>query len=184
MLFAESYSALVGTLNSRQKGLVVPLSELVADVIRNKDDLGRVRNDWITHLQGKGKFAKDASEFLRDNGLPEDPSEYYEMSMRAIVFVDTLQALLPDIAGPAVEKFNATPDARPTIYAFDPERVILNVRARIESVRKRAMADHPDLDWDSIIGAARVRLEKLGGDDLCAHFACGPGRPEGGEEVQ
>ena len=184
VLFAESHNALMGTLNSRHKSLVLPLSELVADVICHKDDLGRVRNDWIAHLQGKGEFVEDASEFLGNNGLPEDPSEYYKMSVRAIVFVDTLQALLPDIAGPAVKKFNSTLDARPPMHTVDPEQVCLRVRERLERVRRKAKADRPEILWDSVIGAARVRLEKLGDDDPCTHFACGPGRPEVGGGAQ
>ena len=184
VLFANAYNELFGKLNERQRRLVLPLSELVADVVRRKQRFKTVRNSWVAHLQDKDGFAEDASDLLRRNKLPDNLYEYHEMFTRIVIFVDTVQAVLPEIAGPAVDKFNRTHNAGRAMHAGDPEIAEQNVRARLERVRRKAAAMHPDIPWDSMLGAAGVRLEKLGGDNPYAcpeRMSC---QPKGGTDAQ
>ena len=182
--FIDCYDRLLGNLSPQQKRLVLPLAELIADVARHRDGLRKMRNNWIAHIQDEGKFAEDASEFITRNNLPGNHRVYHEMFTCVIIFVDTLRALLPDIATPTVKKFNCTPDAMPSIDVVDLELAARNVSAKLERVRKKAVAAHPELPWDSLLGASGVCLEKLGGDYLCAHSMLGHGRQDGGVAEQ
>ena len=182
--FIDSYNGLLGKLDPYQKSLVLSVAELVADVTRHKDALKKMRNNWIAHLQDKGMFAEDASAFIIKNNLPSDHGYYHEMFARIIIFVDTVQALLPEIAGPTVSKFNRTLDARPIMRAVDLEQAGRIVFAKLERVRKTAESKHPQIPWDMVLGAAGVRLEKLGVDDACTYPMFGPNWKEGGAGVQ
>ena len=184
VLFIDSYNGLLGELTARQKGPVLILAELAADVIHHKDALKKARNNWIAHLQDRDRFNEDASEFAKRIGLPNNPYAYHEMFICVILFVDILQRCLPEIAGPAVAKFNRTPDASMPLLAVDPELPARNASAKLERVRKKLAATRPDLSWSALVGETGPGLEKLGGDHPGAHLVPGPYRQEGGAGVQ
>ena len=162
--FIGAYHGLMGALGPDQKKLVACLSDLVTDIDSRRSGLRAVRDNWIAHLQDDDKFINDASEFLRNAKLPENPTWYRGMSECAIVFVDAVQALLPDIAVPVMEKFNNTPDARPAGRVFNPWQATQNVRARLKRAQRRASEEYPDCPWAALLGILGVGPEKLGGD--------------------
>lgn len=162
--FTGSYHGMMEHLNPDEKEQVLCITDLIAGVIGCQKALQEVRNNWIAHLQEYDRFIEDASDFARRVGLPDNPEAYHEMFISTIAFVDTVRALLPDIAGPAVEKFNRSGDAASTLYEFSPDRAMQNARARLEAARNNAEKKFPNLEWDLLLGAVGVRLEQLGRD--------------------
>lgn len=162
--FVGAYHGLMGELDDGQKKIVTCLSDLVSEIDSHRDGLRAVRDSWIAHLQDDDKFTEDASEFLKRAGLPENPTWYREMSECAIVFVDAVQALLPDIAEPVLEKFDRTRDAKPVEHFFNPPLATKNVRARLELAQEKAAEEYPNCPWVSLLGTVGVGPKKLGGD--------------------
>lgn len=160
--FLDAYENFMGSLDSRQREPVLCAAGLVSDVHKHRDALKKVRNGWIAHPPDDGLLAEDASDFIRRVGLPVDLAAYYEMLVCTVIFIDTVRALLPCIAKPAVEKFNRTDDARPKYHCVDLNRVACNVRGRLEVARRRAGRELPGVRWDLLLGAAGVRLDQLG----------------------
>ena len=160
--FMDAYDGLMGHLTARQKRLVECVTGLISGVTVHKKALKDVRNNWIAHLQDDGEFAEDASDFVGRVGMPGDPAAHYEIHVCVIAFIDTVRALLPEIAEPTAEKFNRTGDATPKYHCVDLDQVDRNVRARLEAAQKRAEKEFPGMPWDSLLGAAGVRLRQLG----------------------
>ena len=182
--FADAYDGLMGRLTPEQKERVLCVGGLISAVAEHRDGLRALRNRWLAHPQDDDLFAEGASGFVRRNGLPVDPAMYYEMLACAVIFADTVRALLPDIAKPAAEKFNRTGDARPEYYCDTLSRIACSVRGRVEAARKRARKKCPGMDWDSLLGAAGVRLDQLGPGGPKAGIARGEGWREGGADRQ
>lgn len=182
--FADAYYGLMGKLTPEQKERVLCVTDLISAVLEHRDGLRALRNRWLAHPQDDDLFAGDASEFVRRNGLPVDPAMYYEMLACAVIFTDTVRALLPDIAKPAAKKFNRTGDAKPEYYSDTLNRVARSVCGRVEAARKRAGQERPGMDWDSLLGAAGVRLDQLGPVGPKACIARGEGRRKGGADRQ
>lgn len=182
--FADAYDGLMGRLTPEQKERVLCVRGLISAVAEHRDGLRALRNRWLAHPQDDDLFAGDASDFVRRSGLPVDPALYYEMLACAVIFVDTVRALLPDIAKPAAEKFNRTGDAKPEYYCDTLNRVARGVRGRVEAARKRAWKKCPGMDWDSLLGAAGVRLDQLGLGGPRTGIACGEGQRERGADRQ
>ena len=180
--FLDAYEDFMGGLDPRQQKLVVCAAGLVSDVHKHRDALKKVRNAWIAHPPNDGLLAEDASDFIRRVGLPVDLAAYYEMLACTIIFVDTVRALLPCIAKPAVEKFNRTDDAKPKFRCVDLGQIVQNVRSKIDIVREEAEQKCPGMEWNSLLGAAGVRLDQLGPSDPCVGAARGDGQCEGGAE--
>lgn len=182
--FEKAYRRLMRHLPPEQREHVRCVAGLVSGVIEHSSGLRKVRNNWIAHLQDDDSFAEDASDFIEGAGMPGNPATHCEMHICVVAFVDTLRALLPGIAGPAVEKFNRTSDAEPKFRRFDPNRVVQDARSRLDDARKKAKQKFPCLPWDSLLGAAGVRLGQLGPDDPSAGAARGGGQCKGGEDWQ
>ena len=160
--FAGAYNGLMGHLTARQKRLVLCVTDLISGVAVHKKALKNVRDNWIAHLRDDGGFAEDASDFVGRVGMPGDPAAHYEMHVCVIAFIDTVRALLPEIAEPTAEKFNRTGDATPKYHCDGLNRAIYNACARLEAAQKRAEREFPDMPWGSLLGAAGVRLRQLG----------------------
>lgn len=137
---------------------------------------------WIAHSQEGGEFNEDASEFVRKNG-PHKGCRGYKVFPCIAVFVGTVQALLPEIAGPGVGKFNRPRDARSALHVVGPKVTVRNTRTKLERMHRKAVAMRPEIPWGAQLGAARVCLEKLGGDDPCMSSAR-PCPPKGGSDAQ
>ena len=182
--FLDAYHELMGALDKREKKRVLCATGLISGVTERSDGLRAVRNDWVAHLQGKGRFTEDASAFLRRAGLSGDPSAYYEMMASVIAFVDAAAALLPDIARRAVEKFNRTGDAGPEWHCVDLDRIDQNVRAKLDAVREKANRLFPGVQWGPPLGSAGARLGPLGPAGMGADAAGGGGRRKGGGELR
>lgn len=180
--FLDAYEDFMGGLDPRQQKLVVCAAGLVSDVPKHKHALKKVRNAWIAHPPDDSLLAEDASDFIRRVGLPVDPTAYYEMLVCTVIFIDTVRALLPCIAKPAVEKFNRTGDAKPKLRRVDSGQIIQNVRSKIDTVREEAEQKCPGMEWDSLFGAAGVSLDQLGPSDPRVGAARGDGPCEGGAE--
>lgn len=180
--FTGAYNGLMGHLTPRQKRLVLCVTGLISGVTMHKKALREVRDNWIAHLQDDGGFAEDASDFVWRVGMPGDPAAHYEMHVCVIAFVDTVRALLPEIAEPTVEKFNRSGDATPKYHCDGLNRAIQNARARLEAARKRAEREFPDMQWGSLLGAVGVHLNQLGPAGPGAYTARVVGPCEGGAE--
>ena len=63
-------------------------------------------------------------------------------------------------------------------------RLARSVRGRVEAARKRAGQERPGMDWDSLLGAAGVRLDQLGPSYPKAGIARGEEQREGGADRQ
>ena len=182
--FLDAYHELMGALDEREKRRVLCATGLISGVTERSDGLRAMRNDWVAHLQGKGWFTEDASDFFRRVGLSGDPSVYYEMMASVIAFVDAVAALLPDVSRQAVEKFNRTGDAEPEWHCVDPGRINQNVRAKLDAVRERADRMLPGVQWGPPLGSAGARLGPLGPAGMGAGAAGGGGRRKGGGELR
>lgn len=182
--FLDAYEDFMGSLDPQQQRRVACVAGLVSDVHKHGGSLSRLRNGWIAHLPDDDLLAADTSAFFRRVGLPRDPAAYYEMLMRTIIFIDTARALLPGIAKPAVEKFNRTGDAEPNWHLVVLGRAHQSLRASLDGVLKNAKQKCPDVEWDSLLGAAGVRLDRLGPADPGAGADRGGGRRKGGEDRQ
>ena len=182
--FTDAYDGLMGHLTARQKRPVLCVADLISGVAVHKKAPKDTRNNWIAHLQGDGGFAEDASGFIGRVGMPGDPAEHYEMHVCVISFVGTVRAILPRIAEPDVEKFNRTCDARPKYRCVDLSRADRNIRARLAAAQKRAEREFPGMRWDLLLGAAGVRLGRLGpGAPSAGIFRC-KDRWKGGADRQ
>ena len=182
--FLDAYHKLMRALDEQEQGRVLCATYLISGVTKRSDGLRAVRNDWVAHLQGKGRFTEDASDFLRRAGLSGDPSAYYEMMASVIAFVDAAAALLPDTARRAVEKFNRTGDAKPKYHCVDLDRINQNIRARLDAVRERANQKFPGMQWGPSLGSAGARLGPLGPVDMTVGAAGGDGQRKGGGELR
>ena len=160
--FVDAYDGLMGRLTDEQNKRVQCATDLISGVVEHRGALREMRNSWLAHPQDDGLFAEGAPGFVRRAGLPADPAAYYEMLACAVIFADTVRALLPEVAGPAVEKFNRTGDARPERYCDVLNRVACNVRGRIEAARRG--------------GGAGVPRHGLGPADRCRRRPPGPAR--------
>lgn len=180
--FLDAYEDFMGGLDPRQQKLVVCAAGLVSDVHKHRDALKKICNAWIAHPPDDGLLAEDASDFIRRVGLPVDLAAYYEMLVCTVIFIDTVRALLPCIAKPAVEKFNRTGDAKPKYRRVDFGQIIQNVRSKIDTVREEAEQKCPGMQWDSLLGAVGVRLDQLGPSDPRVGAVRGNGPCEGGAE--
>ena len=182
--FADAYYGLMGRLTPEHKERVLCVTDLISAVLKHRDGLKALRNRWLAHPQDDDLFAGDASDFVRRSGLPVDPALYYEMLACAVIFTDTARAILPDVAKPAAEKFNRTGDAKPEYYSDTLNRVTRGVRGRVEAAREKAEQKCPGMDWDSLLGAAGVRLDQLGPSYPKAGIARGEEQREGGADRQ
>ena len=180
--FADAYDGLMGHLTPHQKRLVLCVTDMISGVTVHKKALKNMRDNWIAHLQDDDGFAEDASGLIGHVGMPGDPAAHYEMHVCVIVFVDTVRALLPEIAEPTVEKFNRSGDATPKYHCDGLNRALQNARARLEAARKRAEREFPDMQWGSLLGVVGVHLNQLGPAGPGAYAARVVGPCEGGAE--
>ena len=182
--FLDAYEGFMGSLDTRQQEQVLCAAGLVSGVHKRRDALKKMRNAWIAHLPDDSLLAEVGSDYVQRIGLPIDPADYYEMLLSTVVFIDTVRALLPGIAKPAVEKFNRSGAAKPEIRCVYPDLIAQNVRSKLDSVREEAERKFPDMQWGSLLGAAGARLDQLGLGGPGACTARGDGPCEGGAERQ
>lgn len=161
--FICAHHGLMAELDSDQKKLVSCLSDLVSDIDYHEGGLRKACEKWIAHLKDD-KLADDVSGFFWHTGLPEDATWHREMSECAVAFVDIAQALLPDIAMPALEKLNGTHGARPDGHVFDPGRAPQSVRNRLVRAQKKAAEEYAGRPWPPLLEAVGIGPEPLGGD--------------------
>ena len=182
--FLDAYEGFMGSLDTRQQKLVACAAGLVSGVHKRRDALKKMRNGWIAHLPDDGLLAEVGSDYVQRIGLPIDPADYYEMLLSTVVFIDTVRALLPGIAKPAVEKFNRSGAAKPEHRCVYPDIIARSIRSKLDSVREEAEWKFPDVQWGSLLGAAGVRLDQVGpgGPGACTARVDGP--REGGAERQ
>lgn len=173
--FLDAYEGLLCKLSPEQKEKVLCFTGLISDVYKHRDALRRVRNGWIAHIPDDDFFDEGASGFVRRVRMPGDPATHYEMLACTVKFIDILRALLPDIARPAVEKFNLTADADPKFHCVDLGQVDRNISAKLDSALKNAEEKLPGMPWDSLLAAVGASLDQLGPADTSAGAAGGGG---------
>ena len=110
--FTDAYDGLMGRLTARQKRRALCVTDLISSVAVHKKALKDMRNNWMAHLQDDGGFAEDASGFIGRVGMPGDSAAHYEMHVCVIAFVDTVRAMLPEIAEPGAAHAGAVAPAR------------------------------------------------------------------------
>ena len=182
--FLDAYEGFMGSLDPRQRKLVVCATGLIADVHKRRDALKNMRNGWIAHPPDDGLLAEDGSDYVRRIGLPRDPAAYYEMLLSTVVLIDTVRALLPGIAKPAVEKFNRSGATKHELRCVYPDLIAQNIRSKLDSVREEAERKFPNVQWGSLLGAAGARLDQVGPGSPGACTARRDGSREGGAERQ
>ncbi len=63
--FIDHYNSFVGLLQGNEKKLVIAMNPFIDDIIKNKDELKRMRNKWIAHVVNHGDFAEELSKPIK-----------------------------------------------------------------------------------------------------------------------
>lgn len=156
--FMDAYRGFLEGLDGGQRRLVLCASGLVSWTDERGDALAAAFDRTLAVLNSGGDPGAEPDLGGRAEP-PGSPGEYHEMFACTAIFVDAVQALLPDIAEMAWGGGRGGRGGRPASYRVDTDGSARAVGARLEEARKRAESEFPGMPWDSLLGAADIRIE-------------------------